>query len=63
MAARVAAELSKDGDVEVETSRGGMGEFSVTVDGQKIVDTNRFWYPSPSKVVAKIRERLVSDEA
>ena len=58
MAASVAAQLSNESDVEVETARGGLGEFSVAIDGQKIVDTNRFWYPTPSKVVAKSRARL-----
>jgi hypothetical protein len=57
MASRVAAELKKDG-VEVETVKGGLGEFSVTVDGDKVVDTNRLWYPSPSKVVTKVRASL-----
>lgn len=40
MAASVAAQLSNESDVEVETARGGLGEFSVAIDGQKIVDTN-----------------------
>jgi hypothetical protein len=42
----------------VETVRGGLGEFSVHLDGQKIIDTNRLWYPTPAKVVAKTRARL-----
>jgi hypothetical protein len=58
MAASVAAELANDNQVEVETVRGGLGEFSVHLDGQKIIDTNRFWYPTPAKVVAKTRARL-----
>ena len=58
MAASVAAQLSNESDVEVETARGGLGEFSVAIDGQKIVDTNRLWYPTPSKVVAKTLVRL-----
>jgi hypothetical protein len=58
MAARVAAQLSKENDVEVETSRGGLGEFSVSIDGEKIIDTNRFWYPSPGRVVVKTRALL-----
>ena len=62
MAARVAAELEKDG-VEVETVKGGLGEFSVTVDGDKVVDTNRLWYPSKSKVVSKVRTTLKEQKA
>ncbi len=60
MAASVAAQLSSESDVEVETVRGGLGEFSVSIDGQKIVDTSRFWYPTPSKVVAQTRALLAA---
>jgi hypothetical protein len=55
MAARVAAELSKDPDLEVQTVRGGLGEFSVAIDDETRIETNRLWYPTPSKVVAKVR--------
>ena len=58
MAASVAAQLSKENDVEVKTSKGGLGEFSVSIDGQKIVDTNRFWYPTRSKVISKTQALL-----
>jgi len=58
MATRVAAELSKDGDVEVEKVKGGFGEFSVSIDGEKLIDTHRLWYPTPGKVVAKTKSRL-----
>ena len=54
MAARVAAQLSKENDIEVATANGGLGELSVSIDGQKVIDTNRLWYPTPRKVVAKI---------
>jgi len=58
MAASVAAELSKENKYEVKTSTGGLGEFSVSIDGEKVLNTNRLWYPSPKNVVAKIRELL-----
>ena len=58
MAASVAAQLSKEYDVEVATAKGGLGEFSVFIDGQKVIDTNRFWYPTPHKVVAKVLNLL-----
>lgn len=58
MAARVAAQLSKENDIEVTTANGGLGEFSVSIDGQKVIDTNRLWYPTPRKVVAKILNLL-----
>ena len=60
MAASVAAQLSKENNLEVETVRGGLGEFSVSIEGEKVIDTNRFWYPTPSKVVAKIRGLLAT---
>jgi len=58
MASRVAAQLNKENNVEVETIKGGLGEFSVFIDGHKVIDTNRFWYPSTNKVVKKIRALL-----
>lgn len=58
MASRVAAELKKETDVQVETVRGGLGEFSVHIDDRKVIDTNRLWYPTPSKVVKKIKALL-----
>lgn len=58
MASRVAAQLNKEKNVEVGTIKGGLGEFSVFLDGQKVIDTNRFWYPSTNKIVQKIRALL-----
>jgi hypothetical protein len=58
MASRVAAQLSKEDNLEVETIKGGLGEFSVVIDEKKLIDTNRFWYPSTSKIVQKIRALL-----
>ena len=60
MAARVAAALKKDdGGVQVETVKGGLGEFTVLVDGRKVISTNRLWYPNPGKVVRTVRALLV----
>ena len=58
MAASVAAELSKENNCEVQTIAGGLGEFRVSIDGERVLDTSRFWYPSRKNVVAKIREVL-----
>ena len=58
MAARVAAQLKKENDAHVETVRGGLGEFSVHIDGRKVIDTNRLWYPTPSTIVKKIQALL-----
>jgi len=58
MASRVAAALNKENNVEVETVKGGLGEFSVSIDEQKVIDTNRFWYPTANKIVKKIQVLL-----
>jgi len=58
IAARVAAELKKDPEMQVETVRGGLGEISVLVDDRKVVDTNRLWYPRPSSVVKRVRAAI-----
>ena len=58
MASSVAAKLNKEDGVQVKIESGGLGEFSVTIDGDKVVDTNRLWYPSPGKVVEKVRAAL-----
>jgi hypothetical protein len=59
MASRVAAQLSKENNVEVETVKGGLGEFSVQIDGQKMIDTSRFWYPTVNAIVKKVQALLV----
>lgn len=58
MASRVAAQLNKENNIEVETVKGGLGEFSVYIDEQKVIDTNRFWYPTTNKIVKKIQAIL-----
>ncbi len=57
MASRVAAQLSND-NVEVKTVRGGLGQFSVYIDDEKVIKTNRLWYPLPSRVVKRVRDLL-----
>ena len=54
----MAEELRKEGDVEVEVVKGGLLELSVDVDGEKVVETSRLWYPLPSSLVRKTREFL-----
>ena len=63
MAARVAAQLSGEKDVEVETVKGGLGEFSVSIAGRKVIDTSRLWYPTPRKVVARTRSLLAEQSS
>lgn len=58
MAARVAARLKAETGAEVETKRGGLGEFSVYLDNKKVIDTNRLLYPMPGKVVKKVKQLL-----
>jgi hypothetical protein len=58
MASRVAAQLRKETDTQVEAVRGGLGEFSVYIDDRKVIDTNRLWYPTPSKIVKRVRALL-----
>ena len=62
MASRVAAQLSKENNVETETVRGGLGELSVYIDGQKVIDTNRLWYPLPGNVVKRVQALLADQE-
>jgi len=58
MASRVAAQLRKETDTQVEIVRGGLGEFSVYIDDRKVIDTNRLWYPAPSNIVKRVKARL-----
>lgn len=58
MAARVASILRTEDDLEVKSVAGGLGEFSVFIDGAKEIDTSRLWYPRIGKVVARVRESL-----
>ena len=54
----MAAQLRKETDAEVELTRGGFGELSVYIDDRKMIDTNRFLYPIPGKIVRKVKELL-----
>jgi hypothetical protein len=58
MASRVAAQLKKENDVDVETVKGGLGELSIYLDDRKVIETNRFWYPTTNKIVKKIQALL-----
>jgi len=54
----VAARLRSETKSEVELRKGGLGELSVVIDGQKVVDTNRFWYPTPTSVFQQVKHVL-----
>ncbi len=40
--------------------KGGLLELSVEVDGEKIVETNRLWYPLPGSLAKRTREFLTT---
>jgi hypothetical protein len=54
----VAEQLKQANDVEVELLKGGFLELSVGVDGEKLIDTSRLWYPLPSSLLRKTRDLL-----
>jgi hypothetical protein len=54
----VAKQLRTESDLSVETVKGGLGEFSIFIDDQKVIDTNRLWYASPGKIVERVRVLL-----
>lgn len=58
----MASQLEKE-NVQVEKVKGGLGEFSVWVDDQKVIDTHRLWYPSVKKVVNQVRTLLAESSA
>ncbi len=58
IAARVAAQLTPDATLCVRREKGGFGELRVAIDGVDVVDSNRFWYPTPSSVVSKVHSYL-----
>ncbi len=58
MAARVAARLREETGLPVETARGGLGELKVTLDGEELYASSRFWYPTVQRVVGEVRGKL-----
>ena len=50
--------MRKEKDVEVKLVKGGLLELSVEVDGEKVVETNRLWYPLPNSLAKRTREFL-----
>ena len=61
LAAHVATEIRWYPDVHVETAGGGLGELSVTVDGQSAFRSRGiFRYPNLQKVIRQVRLALTS---
>lgn len=54
----MAAELKNEPGVQVETVKGGLGEFAVSVGDRKVIKTSRLWYPNPSEVVKRVKALL-----
>lgn len=54
----MAEQLKEDNDVDVEVVKGAVLELSVAIDGDKVIETNRLWYPLPSSLARRTREFL-----
>lgn len=54
----MAAELKQEPGVQVEQVKGGLGELSVSIDGSKVYEASRLWYPTPGSVIKKVRAAL-----
>ena len=54
----MAAELSQEPEVRVDTVKGGLGELSVAIDESKVFEGSRLWYPTPGGVIKKVRAAL-----
>lgn len=54
----MAAELEQEPGIQVEQIKGGLGELSVSIDGSKVYESSRLWYPTPTAVIKKVRAAL-----
>ncbi|HET6671017.1 MAG TPA: hypothetical protein VFH15_12380 [Pyrinomonadaceae bacterium] len=54
----MAADLEHEAEVEVQTRKGGLGELSVDVNGERVFTGSRLWYPTPSSIIKKVRAVL-----
>ena len=50
--------MKNEPDVHVVLVKGGLGEFSVSIEDRKCIEEMRFWYPRPSRIVATVRAIL-----
>ena len=55
----MADNLKKEPELRLETVNGGLGELSVSIDGVKVFEGNRLWYPTPTSIIQKVRAALV----
>ena len=63
IAARVAAQLTADTQLDVHRHQGGLGELRVVIDGHDVVDSSWFMYPTPTAVVGKVQAYLATTPA
>jgi hypothetical protein len=54
----VAAKLEQEPGLKVQLAKGGLGELSVSIDGSKVFESSRLWYPTPGGVLKKVRAAL-----
>jgi hypothetical protein len=60
-AARVAATLREEDEVDAELVSGSLGELTVLLQGSSVVTTSPMWYPTPSAVLKKVRRAIGKD--
>jgi hypothetical protein len=60
LATRAAAAIKKELGVDAEVIVGDLGEFSVLVNGQKVIGKGMLMLPSEKKIVAAVRTGLSS---
>ena len=58
MAASLAARLRSECEADVATLAGGIGEFTVLVEGREVVKASRLWYPRLEEVFQAVKARL-----
>ena len=52
----MAAEVKRELGIDTELIKGNSGEFTIWLDGQKIVEKTGQQFPSPEAVIAAIRK-------
>jgi GGDEF domain-containing protein len=58
MAASLAARLRSECSADVTTLRGGLGEFTVLVEGKEVAKASRLWYPRLEEVFEAVKAHL-----
>jgi hypothetical protein len=48
----------RENGVDVEVVKGRLLELSVEVDGERVVETNKLWYPLPSSLAKTTQKYL-----